>query len=177
MTEVEQLISNILNNYNNFNATPEKSVYDRLDYLHIQFNCISKLYTVVSSIARVGITERKIAKASKEFIEKLKDLDRIEPRNVIREEIESWGISNTSFSYIIFDSLCELKNFNCDYQECITELSKILGKNKGIISANIKRAIEKADFNNTKYIPILRKLPKEKITKEYIIDQLLDFYR
>ena len=58
MTEVEQLISNILNNYNNFNATPEKSIYDRLDYLHIQFNCISKLYTVVSSIARVGITER-----------------------------------------------------------------------------------------------------------------------
>ena len=120
-----------------------------------------------------------------EFLKNGTILDAIEkditPRELIITEIKSWGIEEDSFPFKIFVSLADI-DFSGDnksrvmtYEDAIKEVARILGRKKSLINSALSKAIKNCDFSGAKFIPILKNMDREDITKEFVVKQLLDF--
>lgn len=103
------------------------------------------------------------------------DLDRMTAEDVFKEELEAWGISTSSLAYEVFIYIAKYAKPDMEYDDILNTIANVTGKRKCSISSAISNVAKHADFSKSKYIPILTKLPRVKITKEYLIKQLIEF--
>lgn len=171
---LEKRLNEILKSYNDYTNNPEKDVTAKVNYIDRQCACLSDIYKIVCLSSNDFLVEDAITPVSDKVAKKLEEMDELSPLDVICEEVKSWGISEDSFTYRIFYHITDVKECST-YKERIYKLSKILESKPNIISAAISRVAKNADFSNSKYIPILTKMPRKMITKELIVEQLLDF--
>lgn len=101
--------------------------------------------------------------------------DNMTVEDIFREELEAWGIKETSFAYEVFIYIANYAKPDMEYDDILNTIANVTGKRKCSISSAISNVTRHADFSKSKYIPILTKLPRVKITKEYLIKQLIEF--
>lgn len=107
--------------------------------------------------------------------------DDISVEDVIIEEINSWGIKPNTFTHRVFLELLnivptdDIKSNGLSYNYAIGIIASNLNKGKNVVASAISNAIRKAKFENSKHIPVLRSMDRDKITKEFVIKQLYDF--
>ena len=102
-------------------------------------------------------------------------LDMMTTEDLFREELEAWGIKEDSYSYLCVITLAKVGAPGMDVKDAIRAVAIALNNNAGIVTMSFNRLINSADFSKTKYNDLLLKMPKEKITKEIVISELLDF--
>lgn len=102
-------------------------------------------------------------------------LDMMTTEDLFREELEAWGIKEDSYSYLCVITLAKVGAPGMDVKDAIRAVANKLNSNAGIVTMSFNRLINSADFSKTKYNDLLLKMPKEKITKEIVISELLDF--
>ena len=94
--------------------------------------------------------------------------------DIFKEELEAWGVKETSITYKCVMAISECcHDTSLSYNEVLCKVSNYIGINKGLVSATFSKLAKTADFSKTKYNPILQK--EQHITKEFIVRQLLDF--
>lgn len=175
MSSFKDHITEILRAYENqINKSAEvKLSPDR--YLTEQYKHISYICKLIAMSANGEDPDQvfKLKAINKEY-ERMEDLT---PLDIIIEEAKSWGITDKDFMYRIITAIPEVNDYNCNYQQCISKISNILHVSRVIINQSITDFIKHTDFSKTKYTKILTKMPKNLITNEFLIDQLLDFCR
>lgn len=102
-------------------------------------------------------------------------LDMMTTEDLFKEELEAWGIKEDSHSYLCVITLAKVGAPGMDVKDAIRAVARALNSNAGIVTMSFNRLINSADFSKTKYNDILLKIPKEEITKEIVISELLDF--
>ena len=120
-----------------------------------------------------------------EFLKNGTILDAIEkditPKELIITEVKSWGIKEDTFAFKIFVSLADIdfsgdnKSRMMTYEDVIKEVASMLGRKKSLINSALSKTIKNCDFSGAKFVPILKNMNREDITKEFVIKQLLDF--
>lgn len=122
-----------------------------------------------------------------EFIKQanIEEADKYEnytPEQVVKEEIESWGISNRLAgvrNILRLGSAYKASNKTLNKKSTDEEFYKYMAKVNGItedrVKKNIDNIVNKADFTKSKFIPIFGKL-KKKITNQILLRELIEFF-
>lgn len=171
---IEKEFNNILRLYNEFIDNPNKTTELATMYVGNQHIAITRLCALLDEPYNNVITNS--IKTNK-FIKLPYELDDLSAKDAITIEIEAWGIKENSFMFRVATTIADIPNTNADYEECINQISERLNTSKKIISSTFTDMVRKANFSKAILIPILTKMPKEQITKEFIMEQLLDFCR
>lgn len=170
---IEKEFNNILRLYNEFINNPNKTTELATMYVGNQHIAITRLCALLDKPYNNVIAN--YTKTNK--FELPYELDDLPAKDAIIIEIEAWGIKEDSFMFRVATTIADISNTNADYEECINQISACLNTSKKIISSTFTDMVKKANFSKTIFIPILTKMPKEQITKEFIVEQLLDFCR
>ena len=93
--------------------------------------------------------------------------------NIFEEELDAWGIDKKSFTYECVMLIAEVGKAGMSYKELINLIADATFSNPGIVSIAFGRLVKNADFNKTKYNPVLKNI--KQLTKEFVVSQLLDF--
>lgn len=103
------------------------------------------------------------------------DFDNMTTEKLFKEELDAWGINPSSLSYRLVIEMADKASTDMKYKDVVKMLSNITGYKAGVVSAAFSRLVKNADFSKTKYNPLISKKPTEQITKEFIIEQLIEF--
>lgn len=93
--------------------------------------------------------------------------------NIFEEELDAWGIDKKSFTYECVMLIAEVGKAGMSYKELINLIADATFSNPGMVSIAFGRLVKNADFNKTKYNPVLKNI--KQLTKEFVVSQLLDF--
>lgn len=102
-------------------------------------------------------------------------IDDMSVQQIFEDQLNLWGIKKDSFSYKCIMILADKGSCNMDYNQAVKLLHNEIGCNIGVISAALTRLVKNADFSKSKYVPVLNKLSPNELTKEFVIEQLLEY--
>ena len=115
------------------------------------------------------------------LVEELEEEDNnIAPVDIITEELNSWNISSETFGYKCLVTLADIRPWtNKEYsgKDLINKIAPKLNKRNSVVASSIVTLIRKADFCNTVYLPVLKEMDRQDITKEFLVMQLYDFVK
>lgn len=107
------------------------------------------------------------------------DLSNITGHQVVERQLDLWGINKDSLSYRILLDICDSFDSDKDGKPSVDVIiehaQKKFSKSKGTIINSLMMLIKKADFSQSKFIPVMTKLPLKDITWSYLVDQIADF--
>ena len=94
---------------------------------------------------------------------------------MIKEELEAWGIVPDKFAYKVCMYILQFCKSNMTYNEIIDAISnKTRYKPANIVGAFVY-ILKHADFSKSKYITVLAKMKPEDITREFLVNNIKDF--
>ena len=107
------------------------------------------------------------------------DLSNITGHQVVERQLDLWGIKPDSLSYRILldipDSFDSDKDGKPSVDTIIDHAQKKFSKSKGTIINSLMMLIKKADFSQSKFIPVMASLPLKDITWQYLVSEIADF--
>lgn len=172
---------------------PEK---DRSDYILRSMDCvniISRFVAMVGSGAspstvssytdQTPIQDDNTVKSAKSApsIAEMYDiseekLDKLTVKDIIKEELENWGISENTYGHRALMILADMEyDANKKPNDIILEIATKLGKPMSSTHAALQNIVNRANFRNSKYLSLFTNMPRGTITKEMIISEFYDF--
>ena len=106
--------------------------------------------------------------------------DDITAEEVVTKELGLWGINPDSVGFkvilsIVQDFSIEKLGHKPTYDEVIDNACKRFNAKKNAIVAALMQIVKRAKFEQSQYIPIFRKLPRDQITTEIVVSEFADF--
>lgn len=98
--------------------------------------------------------------------------------DVVSKELKSWGFEEGSDEAKVLLSILEIYHDIIQApsdDDIINNIAVKLNKKPEDINAILLNIIDNALFENSKYIPMLAKVPRESINSHILIDNILDF--
>lgn len=167
---VKELLEAIDKRYDDYRTRLSLSEKEKAVYMNLQLEDLCNLYKEISSFIFKEQAEENNPEKKQNWL----DTVPLSVVDIFTEELDNWGIPNTSFAYVVVMMLPKLFTCNVSYKEVISTIAKETGKSEGTISSSFSYIAKRADFSKTKYIPILKKR-KHCITKEFVVKELLEF--
>lgn len=142
----------------------------------------SKTTAKKTSIAKKSTAKKTTTKKTKDRIEaeaKMKAIEEVvagkSASDIIREELNAWGIPSNFFAYQALVELPDLVKHAPRYDEILDLISKHYNKNKATVSSALSSLVRKADISKSIYNPDLIKLTKEELTKTVVIEAIAEY--
>ena len=111
----------------------------------------------------------------------LADVDEsITATEVITKELENWGIKPGSLGYktifsVIEDFSAEKLGYKPTSEEIVENAANRFKTKKTSVVAALAQLIKKAKFENSSFMPMLAKIPRDQITWEIVLNEVADF--
>lgn len=103
-------------------------------------------------------------------------LDKLTAKDIIREELENWGISENTYGYRALMILADMEyDAKKKPNDIIFEIATKLGKPMSSTHSALQNIVNRANFKNSKYLSLFTNIPRGTITKEMIINEFYDF--
>ena len=103
-------------------------------------------------------------------------LDKLTAKDIIKEELNNWGISENTYGYKALMVLPELEYDNKKTpSNLILEIATKLGKPMSSTHSALQNIVNRANFKNSKYLSLFVNMPRATITKEMVINEFYDF--
>lgn len=174
-----------------FEKADKYNVAMKLDYL---INQVNTLFDIINSELVVNESENEVSnttlndeiiveeeetiidKLAKDFKNDSVDYSKMEVGDIIKEELDAWGISSelTCYKFIV-DMVKSAKNTGLTVNSSYDLIARVVCPHAPLL---FKRSItfirKKADFSKSKYLTILSKIKPEKITNEFLLKNILE---
>lgn len=178
----------VVKRYTDYTAGVTHTHEEKVNYINQQYNSlniISKMIALSSSgvpieqQVSIATKEPVITKTNKEESNVIESEDEtITSKDVLTEDLKAWGIKERTCTWEVVMALLEVKNIGfLNYNGIVDEVCRITKRKKSTVSSAYALLCKHAKFENSKYNAVLAVLPREQITKEVLISELVDFIK
>ena len=106
--------------------------------------------------------------------------DDITAVEVIKKELQQWEINETTLGYktllsIVEDFSAEALGHRPTAEEIVEHAAQRFDTKPKSIMAALGKLIKKANFENSVFIPVLKKVPREDLTWDAVVNEIIDF--
>lgn len=151
-----------------------------VESLKSQLEATGKQDLTVEQLNAMQQAKEQKAQETEDMIEQYANCD---VEQIIVEEFLSWrvkptyaGCRNILKLGEAYEKSGKTINTKSPIEDIQYYLTEVCGISRHQLHKNINLVISKADFSKSKFITILRKIPKDKITDEIILKEFLEFY-
>lgn len=177
----EEHMKKLEENRESFRKIKEANKEDTREYLSKQENLLSALFSMVIDDIFYSDKEELVEKTESLNLPNMEDYsDELKASDILKSELDSWELKDT---YLGYRYLLAVEQIAYKYTGCITDdeydaicddIADIFNKSSKDIKGAITFIRKKANFNNAKYLSVLSKMPKSKITNQFILNQFIE---